>query len=147
MYKNWWGWGEYAQIFRKHLSLANVCHIVVYTISWLLWKLQRKIAKERYNSFSYFLIIKCFMIWNVQFLITGFFQCMKLDLSGYLQSSITGKTGLYNFVLLWNESNYMIIKEHRACFLNSSQFTLTFWSVALCIINSPKVPLSTNISI
>lgn len=59
-------------------------------------------------------------------IICRIFPSYELELEWVFETSITGKTGLYDFALLWSESNCMIIKRHRACFLNSSQFTLTF---------------------
>lgn len=59
--------------------------------------MKNRISRERYNSFSYFLIMICVVLQNVQFLIIGFSDCMKLNLSGAFGTKYYWKN---RFVLL-----------------------------------------------
>ena len=105
---------------------------------------KERISKERYDSFSYFLKMKCVMLQNVLFLIIGFFPLYEVKL----------EWGIWNQVLL--EKQVCIALEWKqiydyqtaqSLFLQSFPFSLPVWSVASCIINSPMVPLSRNISV
>lgn len=62
--------------------------------------------------------------------------------------------GIWNQVLLekqvcialeWKQLYHY--RTARSLFLQSFPFSFPFWSVAFCIINSPMVPLSRNISV